>query len=332
MKLKGVNLGGWLVLEKWITPSLFEGLHAQDETSFCLELGDKKEAKLQEHWKTWITADDFAWVAASGLNAVRIPVGHWIFGDVEPYVGSLKYLDWAMKQAEAHGLKVVIDVHTAPGSQNGHDHSGFMGDIRWHTDPQNRAQSIAVLQKLTERYADSNALYGIELLNEPSQEIPKKYLLEYYEHGYEVVRHQADEGVTVIISDAFQPKKWRRTLSGRKYKNTALDLHLYQCFGAHDKSLSLAEHIRKAEKDWHKLIRTVQKHKPAIIGEWSLALDGSTYHGLSASEAAEGKRAYGNAQLQSFEEAAVWFYWSYKTETATDWSFRHLVEKDVLSF
>ena len=25
-KLRGVNLGGWLVLEKWITPSLFEGL------------------------------------------------------------------------------------------------------------------------------------------------------------------------------------------------------------------------------------------------------------------------------------------------------------------
>ena len=27
-KLRGVNLGGWLVLEKWITPSLFEGLEA----------------------------------------------------------------------------------------------------------------------------------------------------------------------------------------------------------------------------------------------------------------------------------------------------------------
>ena len=26
--LRGVNLGGWLVLEKWITPSLFEGLQA----------------------------------------------------------------------------------------------------------------------------------------------------------------------------------------------------------------------------------------------------------------------------------------------------------------
>ena len=29
-KLRGVNLGGWLVLEKWMTPSLFEGLQATD--------------------------------------------------------------------------------------------------------------------------------------------------------------------------------------------------------------------------------------------------------------------------------------------------------------
>jgi glucan 1,3-beta-glucosidase len=38
-KLRGVNLGGWLVLEKWMTPSMFDGLQATDETSYCVELG-----------------------------------------------------------------------------------------------------------------------------------------------------------------------------------------------------------------------------------------------------------------------------------------------------
>lgn len=32
MMLQGVNLGGWLVLEKWMTPSLFDGTTAADET------------------------------------------------------------------------------------------------------------------------------------------------------------------------------------------------------------------------------------------------------------------------------------------------------------
>ena len=29
MKVKGVNLGNWLVLEKWMSPSLFDGATEQ---------------------------------------------------------------------------------------------------------------------------------------------------------------------------------------------------------------------------------------------------------------------------------------------------------------
>ena len=85
-KLRGVNLGGWLVLEKWITPSLFTGLKATDETTWCAELG-KVEAtrRLHRHWNTFITREDFAWLKQAGINAVRLPVGHWIFGRDYPY-------------------------------------------------------------------------------------------------------------------------------------------------------------------------------------------------------------------------------------------------------
>ena len=59
-KLRGVNLGGWLVLEKWITPSLFAGLQATDETSYCVELGEAEATRrLHQHWNTFITRDDF---------------------------------------------------------------------------------------------------------------------------------------------------------------------------------------------------------------------------------------------------------------------------------
>ena len=30
--IKGVNLGNWLVLEKWMSPELFAGTDAEDET------------------------------------------------------------------------------------------------------------------------------------------------------------------------------------------------------------------------------------------------------------------------------------------------------------
>ena len=31
MYVKGVNLGNWLVLEKWMSPGLFDGTTAEDE-------------------------------------------------------------------------------------------------------------------------------------------------------------------------------------------------------------------------------------------------------------------------------------------------------------
>ena len=85
MRLRGVNLGGWLVLEKWMKPSLFAGLTATDETTWCAELGAEAPARLRAHWDSFITRADFAWLAERGINAVRIPLGHWIFGAPYPY-------------------------------------------------------------------------------------------------------------------------------------------------------------------------------------------------------------------------------------------------------
>lgn len=84
-KIHGVNLGGWLVLEIWIKPSLFEGQSAEDEYTLCQSLGmDKAITLLKKHQETWITADDFKWLAAHGLNAVRLPVGYWVVEENPP--------------------------------------------------------------------------------------------------------------------------------------------------------------------------------------------------------------------------------------------------------
>ena len=57
-KWRGVNLGGWLVLEKWITPSLYAGVQAEDEYTLCQTLGKAKASeRLKRHRETWITAE-----------------------------------------------------------------------------------------------------------------------------------------------------------------------------------------------------------------------------------------------------------------------------------
>ena len=42
MKVKGVNLGNWLVLEKWMSPALFAGTTAEDEYYLPRQLSKKK--------------------------------------------------------------------------------------------------------------------------------------------------------------------------------------------------------------------------------------------------------------------------------------------------
>lgn len=117
-----------LVLEPWIRPSLFDQFVGQDspavdEYTFCLNLGaDEAAAQLQTHWAEWYTEADFENFAAWGLNHVRIPIGYWAF-DVqsnEPWVqGQEEYLQLALVWATTYGINVWIDLHGAPGSQNG---------------------------------------------------------------------------------------------------------------------------------------------------------------------------------------------------------------------
>lgn len=79
-KIRGVNLGNWLVLEKWMDNNLFSGTQAMDETYLCAELGyDRATERLKVHRDEFITERDFEEIAFMGFNAVRIPVPFFLF-------------------------------------------------------------------------------------------------------------------------------------------------------------------------------------------------------------------------------------------------------------
>jgi glucan 1,3-beta-glucosidase len=39
----------------------------------------------------------------------------------------LKAIEWARK----YGIRINLDLHTAPGSHNGYNHSGMLGPLGW---------------------------------------------------------------------------------------------------------------------------------------------------------------------------------------------------------
>ena len=135
-KIVGVNLGNWLVLEKWMQPFLFEENCAEDEVWLNRKVPAKKLRPLmKKHRDTYIEETDFAKIAAHGINAVRLPVPYFVFGDRKPYSGCIEYVDQAMDYAEKYGLKVLIDLHTVPGGQNSYDNGGITGVCKWHRNP-----------------------------------------------------------------------------------------------------------------------------------------------------------------------------------------------------
>ena len=357
-RLRGVNLGGWLVLEKWMKPSLFAGLAARDETTWSVELGRDAPARLRAHWDRFITRDDFAWLAGVGINAVRIPLGHWIFGppypyhpkygaDPHPFVeGGIDVLDRALDWADELGLRVLLDLHAAPGCQNGFDNGGLQDVCEWHTREEYLAHSVDVLGRLAQRYRARPSLHAIQLLNEPRWDVPTDLLKGFYLRAYAAIRtHCAPERVAVVFHDGFRShREYLGFMAPPAFQNVIYDVHRYQCFTPEELDMDLQGHLHAAGVSWRDEAGEIQGELglPAIVGEWSLGLDpeiaepvpdpprGRALRGMEAFERDVAYRAYGAAQLLAFERFLGWFFWSYRTETTPAWCFRECVERGWL--
>lgn len=324
--LRGVNLGGWLVLEPWMTPSLFAGTEAVDEFTF-MQTPDATD-RLRRHHETFIGEADFAWLAAQDLDLVRLPVGHWVLGGDPPYLGAADLLDEAMEWAARHGLAVLLDLHAASGSQNGKHHSGRVGPRRWYRERAHREHTHGALAALALRYARHPALWGIELVNEPMDWRIWR-LRQFHRDAYRRLADLLAPGTYVVFSDGYLPRLLGGSLPGSADLPTVIDSHLYQAFYPWDMVGSIGAHIAKARRR-ARLIEWLNRRQPVLVGEWSAALPARAYRGRSADERQALTRAYVDAQLQGYSKALGWCYWSYKTEEAGDWNFRHLVETGVL--
>ncbi len=322
--IRGVNLGGWLLLEKWISPSLFDGMKAPDEYSFGAETGGA--ARLRKHRENYITDADFAWIAARGLDAVRLPVGYWILESDQSYIAAPDILDRAFQSAKAHNLGVFLDLHGAPGSQNGRDHGGRNGPMEWASKPENIAKTLDVLESFAQKYGEHPNLIGIGTLNEPDYKTPMPLVQEFSQAAVERIRKHTKPEIAVVIHDAFRPYEWA-DFAAAQGENVILDAHLYQCYSADDKARSFAQHIEKAAIGRQSLLGKMQKQLPAIVGEWSLCLRGPGVDGASAFQTDTGRRAYAAAQLLSYEDTRGWFFWTYQTESRPDWSLRESVNR-----
>jgi glucan 1,3-beta-glucosidase len=320
-QLRGVNLGGWLVLEKWLTESLFVGTDAWNEYDFMRTSGAK--AKIERHRKTFITEEDFEWLQLHGVNSVRIPVGYWLFEAQDGYTPTVQYLDWAMEMAEKYGLKVLIDLHAAPGGQNRGDHSGKGGDPEWFDD-ENRAKTIEIFKKIAKRYRDSPALWGIELLNEPESRGQYLTLLKFYRLAYAELCGILHPGTYVVFHDGFRPLLFTGAIWARKSHPVVMDVHRY-AFSI-GKFRRMDRYVRYLHWQRRILVRILQLWQPVIVGEWSAVLPQELFDKAPQSNHKAMLTANVASQQKAYKAAKGWMYWNYKAEGRGMWHFRSLIE------
>ena len=164
--MPGVNLGGWLVLERWMTPSVFAGTDATNEYELSQTVDG--QARIQQHRQTFIQEADIKWLAQAGIRLLRLPIGYWALDDQPPYLSAKPQIDWLMDMARQYDLQVLLDLHAAPGAQNTSDHSGSgnTGNVQWYRRT-NQQKTTQILLDITNEYGEHPALWGVELLNEP---------------------------------------------------------------------------------------------------------------------------------------------------------------------
>ncbi|KAI5923688.1 glycoside hydrolase family 5 protein [Camillea tinctor] len=341
-KIRGVNLGGWLICEPWLMPDEWSKMGCDmnaDPSEFDCMLhhytGDNRaegNRVFEEHWRTWVNSDTVQSIHDVGLNTIRIPIGYWSYTDIvdtasEPFADGnamLPYLDAVVQKATDLGMYVIIDFHGAPGGQQQDAFTGQNPNPAGFFNSYNYGRAERWLSWMTARI-HSNPAYAsvgmIEVLNEPvSSHDGSRYpapgevpglLDEYYPNALKAVRDaEANVADDRKLHVQFMSRNWgsgdaRSNAGVANAPMTGFDDHNYIGFAQGDNNGDPYSLLHSACSD----SRVVAGEDFEITGEWSMT------SGVDWQDAAFFRRFF-TAQQQLYEKPGMagWVYWTWKTE------------------
>ncbi|KAJ7956856.1 Glucan 1,3-beta-glucosidase [Quillaja saponaria] len=298
-------------------------------------LGPERARKvMRDHWNNYITEKDFKFMSKKGLNAVRIPVGWWTAYDPNPPMpfvgGSLAALDNAFKWAQNTGMKVILDLHAIPHSQNGKEHSGTRDAfIEW--DDSYIPETLAIIDFFAARYAKNPSLAAIELLNEPMAPfVNLSTVKKFYKQGYDVVRKYTQDTYVMFSTRINITTSTTEIVSfagSEGFDRLIVDAHYYYSFFDLFKSMSLPQTIvyiyNQTATDLGYLNNS---NFLSFVGEWT----GEMYPTIAKNATKQDYQRFTQAQMDVFGRATYgWAFWSYKSPKRY-WSFKWLIEKNII--
>ena len=234
LQLKGINAGQILLQEGWMSPFALEpsrnpdGSYVTDkdgnlqypeftEEEFRAGLKSNPnladydlEALLQHYYSCFFTEADFRIIKEDlGFNTIRLPFYYLniLNEDLTLREDPFAYLDWFIANAAENGLYVILDLHGAPGSQNGYEHSGTADQMAklWESQ-ENRAATTRLWEAIAHHYTVTRPDLGAwiatyDLMNEPtykSRGVTTKECWDFFGELYDAIRAQGDQHVITM--------------------------------------------------------------------------------------------------------------------------------------
>jgi aryl-phospho-beta-D-glucosidase BglC (GH1 family) len=173
VKLRGVNLGGWLL---WVGRLWGGGYTSETEILNRLKEGvgaEETEKFRRQIHENYVSERDLRRIAELGFNVVRVPINHTILeDDANPFVyknEGWELLDRFLAWCEKYRVYAVLDLHAAPGGQS----KLFMADpddrdeSLWKSE-RNQKRTVELWRAIATRYKDRTVVAGYDILNEPA--------------------------------------------------------------------------------------------------------------------------------------------------------------------
>ncbi|MFC1501399.1 glycoside hydrolase family 5 protein [Elusimicrobiota bacterium] len=315
MKIKGVNFGSWLLMEGYI----LRGRNIP-ESSFKNEFkkinGERQLLSFEKQFRdNFITEEDFKNTASLGANTIRLPFNYKLI-ESKPYeynAKNLLYIHKALTWADKYKLKIILDMHAAPGAQNCDWHGDSCGKALFWENRNYRERTCLIWEFIADRFKNYNALLGYDIINEPVLSKNKeKILKEFYKTAIKRIK-AVDSKHTLFVEGS----NWAQDinfLSDLIDDRVSVSIHAYSPisytfnFTPFLKFPGNIEGEKWSESNMHKYLNSYykfsQKNKVKIfVGEFGINWRGGYF----------GELKWLDGMLKTFDEYGFdYTYWTYK--------------------
>ena len=168
--MRGMGLGGWLVPEGYMLHTPGEGSPTAIRAQIVDLVGEAGADQFYDAYiANYVTREDIHELAEWGFDHVRLPFHYKMYSPARGVWAEWGFaltdslIQWC-SEVEMH---VVLDMHAAPGGQNGGPISDSDGTARFWLEDSNRVHAIEIWEALALRYVDEPWVGGYDLLNEP---------------------------------------------------------------------------------------------------------------------------------------------------------------------